>query len=168
MMELVSTLSLKPRSALAFQFPPLSYRPQKRPPPMQVSCRATNMEQTQNTNFYKLLSLSPKTATLDEIKRAYRSMALRYHPDVCHEPSMKEELTRMFVQLNAAYKTLSNPVLREAYDCDLGLRGKRSIGDERWRIRWQQQILELNRRSNMRMAKRDNGSWSRRIRTQNS
>ena len=56
-------------------------------------------------NFYKMLSLSDNSATTDEIKRAYRSMALQYHPDVCHDPSMKEESTRMFVQLNAAYKT---------------------------------------------------------------
>ncbi|KAI4296332.1 hypothetical protein L6164_036298 [Bauhinia variegata] len=165
----VSCLSLNPRNAMPFQFLPLTYRPQRRSPPMQVSCRATKMDaedKTQNVNFYKLLSLSPKTATMDEIKRAYRSMALQYHPDVCHDPSMKKESTRMFVQLNAAYKILSNPMLREEYDCDLGLRSKRSIGDERWRIRWQEQIVELKRRSNRRMAKRD-GSWSSRMRAQN-
>ncbi|RZC11795.1 hypothetical protein D0Y65_011838 [Glycine soja] len=61
----------------------------------------------------KILHVIPRSATMDDIKKAYRSMALQYHHDVCHDPSMKEDSTRMFVQLNAAYKTLSNPRLRE-------------------------------------------------------
>ncbi|XP_054801380.1 chaperone protein dnaJ 20, chloroplastic-like [Prosopis cineraria] len=74
-------------------------------------------------NFYKLLSLSSEAATMTEIKQAYKSMALRYHPDVCRDAAAKEEWTRVFVQLNAAYETLSNPQLREEYDYKvLGLR----------------------------------------------
>ncbi|KAI4296331.1 hypothetical protein L6164_036297 [Bauhinia variegata] len=56
---------------------------------------ATKMDaedKSQNVNFYKLLSLSPKTATMDEIKRAHRSMALPYHPDVCHEGGIDEDV----------------------------------------------------------------------------
>ncbi|KAG6651989.1 chaperone protein dnaJ 20, chloroplastic-like [Carya illinoinensis] len=75
---------------------------------LSVSCRATA------TNFYEILSLSPDNASIDEVKKAYRTMALRYHPDVC-PPPMKEESTRIFVQLNAAYRTLSDPVLRIEY-----------------------------------------------------
>ncbi|KAI4299070.1 hypothetical protein L6164_032563 [Bauhinia variegata] len=168
----ISSLSSNQRNGMSFQCPPLSYRRQERLLPMQVSCRAIDAEDKKTTinngnNFYKLLCLSPKNASIEEIKRAYRSMALRYHPDVCHDPSMKEESTRMFVQLNAAYKTLSDPVLRLEYDCDVGLRSKTSIGDERWRSRWQEQIVELKRRSNSRMAKKE-GSWSSRIRAQNN
>ncbi|XP_028800796.1 chaperone protein dnaJ 20, chloroplastic-like [Neltuma alba] len=82
-----------------------------------------NTEKT--CNFYKLLSLSSEAATMTEIKQAYRSMALRYHPDVCRHTSEREEWTRLFVQLNAAYETLSNPQLREEYDYNvLGLRRK--------------------------------------------
>ncbi|XP_047171619.1 chaperone protein DnaJ-like [Vigna umbellata] len=101
-----------------------------------VSCRATKQQACVEENLYKVLSLSPMSATTDDIKKAYRSMALQYHPDVCHDSSKKEELTRMFVQLNTAYTTLSNPQLRADYDYELGLRSKKSVGDESWRCRW--------------------------------
>ncbi|KAG6652910.1 chaperone protein dnaJ 11, chloroplastic-like [Carya illinoinensis] len=86
-----------------------------------VSCRASSSTKVpgenhvNTTNFYEVLSLSPNNASINEIKKAYRSMALRYHPDVC-PPPMKEESTRMFVKLNAAYRTLSDPVLRKEYE----------------------------------------------------
>ncbi|KAL5157053.1 Chaperone protein dnaJ 20, chloroplastic [Glycine soja] len=100
-------------------------------------------------NLYKVLSLSPNSATMDDIKKAYKSMALRLPPRC-------EETTRMFVQLNAAYRTLSNPWLRADYDYELGLRSEKSV----------EQVAELKRRSNIRMA-RTKGSWGCRIRAQN-
>ncbi|KAK7363162.1 hypothetical protein VNO77_05293 [Canavalia gladiata] len=127
-----------------------------------VSCRATT-----HGNLYKILSLSSGSATMDEIKRAYRSMALQYHPDVCHDPSLKEESTRMFVQLNEAYKTLSNPMLRAQYDGELGLRRKMSVGDhQRWESGLQDQVIELKKRSRRRMGQKG-GSWASRMRAQN-
>lgn len=142
---------------------------QRRPRMLQfsVSCRATSTkvqvaDETTNNNLYQILCLSPNSAiTMDEIKRAYRSMALRYHPDVCK----KEESTRMFVQLNAAYKTLSNPRLRAEYDYELGLRTASDI-DKSWRSRWQEQVVELKRRSHRRMTQKE-GSWGSRMRAQN-
>ncbi|XP_035542152.1 chaperone protein dnaJ 20, chloroplastic-like [Juglans regia] len=136
-----------------------------------VSCRATT------TTFYEVLSLSPDKASIDEVKKAYRTMALRYHPDVC-PPLMKEESTRMFVQLNAAYRTLSDPVLRKEYDCEILMEGfgRSTFGrtsrmggvdhDRGTRSRWEQQIVELKRRSNCRMAEKE-GSWGSRIRAHN-
>lgn len=93
-----------------------------------ITCQgATGLGNTRGKvrkDFYRLLSItSPKSVGCEEIKRAYRSMALRYHPDVCRDESMKEELTKMFVQLNEAYRTLSDPVLRNEYDFELGLSG---------------------------------------------
>ena len=58
----------------------------------------------QKRDYYEVLGVE-KNASDGEIKRAYRSMALQYHPDVCHDPSMKEESTKNFVRLNAAYET---------------------------------------------------------------
>ncbi|KAL5054589.1 hypothetical protein RYX36_035271 [Vicia faba] len=149
------------------------YVPQQRPCHVHfaVSCRVKSMEETRNgSNFYKMLSVNPKNATTEEIKRAYRSMALQYHPDVCHDPSMKEESTRMFVRLNVAYETLSNPMLREQYDSELGLRSSMMnndvVGEGIWRSRWQEQVVELKKRSSRRMEQKGR-SWSSRMRTQN-
>ncbi|CAL5213654.1 unnamed protein product [Lathyrus oleraceus] len=152
---------------------PFHYVPQQRPCHVHfaISCRVKKMEETRNgSNFYKMLSVNPKSATMEEIKRAYRSMALQYHPDVCHDPSMKEESTRMFVRLNAAYETLSNPMLREQYDSELGLKNimmnNDVVGEEIWRSRWQEQVVELKKRSCRRMAQKGR-SWGSRMRTQN-
>ncbi|XP_057421957.1 chaperone protein dnaJ 20, chloroplastic-like [Lotus japonicus] len=137
-----------------------------------ISCRgATKLkEETTHGNLYKVLSLKPGSA-MDEIKRAYRSMALQYHPDVCHDPSMKEESTKMFVQLNEAYKTLSNPLLREQYDSELGFRSEMNINvsDEGLRSMWQEQVvhdMNMKTKSRRRMGQKG-GSWSSRMKTQN-
>ncbi|ONK73998.1 uncharacterized protein A4U43_C03F1740 [Asparagus officinalis] len=77
-------------------------------------------------NFYEILSLKSERVGADAIKRAYRSMALQYHPDVC-PPSKREEHTKMFIELQRAYKTLSDPITRRRYDCHLALG---ELGDE--------------------------------------
>ncbi|RDX67676.1 Chaperone protein dnaJ 20, chloroplastic, partial [Mucuna pruriens] len=130
-----------------------------------VSCGGTKQQRVRGVedNLYKILSLSPDSATTEDIKKAYRSMALLYHPDVCHN---KEESTRMFVQLNAAYRTLSNPRLRAEYDCQLlGLRSQNKcvFADETWKRRWQDQVAELKIRSCTRVR----SSWASRIRAKN-
>ncbi|KAF1882307.1 hypothetical protein Lal_00038953 [Lupinus albus] len=141
-----------------------------------VSCKSTTKtiaHTNGNNNFYNMLSLCPKSATMDDIKKAYRSMALRYHPDVCHDVSKKEESTRMFVQLNAAYNTLSNPRLKAEYDSELlGYRGQRSTNNvgndeyESWRCRWQEQMVELKRRTHRGVVQKE-GSWGSRMRAKN-
>ncbi|XP_020222917.1 chaperone protein dnaJ 20, chloroplastic [Cajanus cajan] len=156
----VLSLSSSLNISKPFNFHPLSKKQQRNPgTQFCVSCIATKQRGGVDENFYKVLSLSPNSASMDDIKKAYRSMALRYHPDVCRDSSKKEESTRMFVQLNAAYETLSNPRLREEYDYELGLRSKMSVGDESWRIRWQEPVAELKRRSHRRMARKEGSSW---------
>lgn len=80
----------------------------------------------EKTNFYQTLSLTSQNVGFDEIKKAYKNMALRYHPDVCSAPLTKEESTKVFVELRNAYETLSDPNLRRIYDIELGL--KNSLG----------------------------------------
>ena len=45
---------------------------------------------------------------------------------------MKEESTMMFIQLNVAYKTLSDPTLRMQYDYDMGLADSRKENEVRY------------------------------------
>lgn len=115
-----------------------------------ISCKTRAINMSMKTNFYKVLSLESETASIDEIKIAYRSLARRYHPDVC-PPSMKEESTKMFIELRQAYETLSNPTLRSMYDNELRIKCCRE--------RWQAQLHELRLRSDRReKLKTSNGN----------
>lgn len=62
-------------------------------------------------DFYEILGLK-KTATLDEIKQAYRKLAMQYHPDRNKSPEAEEK----FKEINEAYAVLSNPEKRQQYD----------------------------------------------------
>ena len=63
-------------------------------------------------DYYAVLGVA-KTATAEEIKKAYRKLARQYHPDV--NPN-KEEATRKFKEINEANEVLSDPEKRKKYD----------------------------------------------------
>ena len=62
-------------------------------------------------NYYARLGVS-KTASPDDIQRAYRVAARKYHPDTNKNPGAKE----LFLLVQEAYTTLSEPDTRRAYD----------------------------------------------------
>jgi len=67
-----------------------------------------------DSSYYDVLDL-PKTATADEIKKQFKKLAVKYHPDKLPE-NEKEAGTVKFKQLNEAYAVLSNPEKRKIYD----------------------------------------------------
>jgi len=62
-------------------------------------------------DYYKTLGIA-KTATDDEIKKAYRKLALRYHPDKNKAANAEEK----FKEVAEAYEVLSDKSKREVYD----------------------------------------------------
>ena len=62
-------------------------------------------------DYYARLGLT-KAATQDEIKRAYRKLARKYHPDVSKEPDAEAQ----FKEVAEAYEALKDPEKRAAYD----------------------------------------------------
>lgn len=62
-------------------------------------------------DFYDVLGVT-KTATLEEIKKAYRKAASTHHPDVNSDP----EATNRFREIQEAYETLSDPEKKRIYD----------------------------------------------------
>lgn len=64
-------------------------------------------------DFYKLLGVG-KNASEAEIKKSYRKMAMKYHPD--RNKEKPEEAEKNFKQIKEAYEILSDPQKRSAYD----------------------------------------------------
>ena len=77
-------------------------------------------------DFYDILGVSSK-ANENEIKKAYRSLSLKYHPDRNQEPGS----TQKFQEISDAYETLSDNSKRKAYDMQKqfgGLDGNNPFG----------------------------------------
>ncbi|KAL8147166.1 uncharacterized protein LOC141707726 isoform X1 [Apium graveolens] len=66
---------------------------------------------TAHQNHYAVLGVSPDASSAD-IKKAYRTLALKYHPDVSKEAQADE----VFKTIRLAYDTLSNDTARRQYD----------------------------------------------------
>ena len=62
-------------------------------------------------DYYAILGISP-TSSHAEIRRAFRHLALRCHPDVNRDP----EATDRFQEITVAYQTLVDPAKRAEYD----------------------------------------------------
>jgi curved DNA-binding protein CbpA len=71
-------------------------------------------------DHYRVLSIAPD-ASDEEIKEAYRKLALQYHPD--RNPASQDASQKM-KEINAAYAVLSDPLKRVEYDIPRGYRSK--------------------------------------------
>ena len=66
---------------------------------------------TTKRDYYNVLGV-PRSASEDEVKRAYRGLARKYHPDVNKSPEAEDR----FKEISEAYGVLGDPVKRQSYD----------------------------------------------------
>ena len=64
-------------------------------------------------DYYEVLSVS-KNATDDEIRKAYKKLAIKWHPD--KNPDNKEQAEEKFKEISEAYSVLSDPKKKREYD----------------------------------------------------
>ncbi|XP_062504479.1 dnaJ homolog subfamily C member 5-like [Corticium candelabrum] len=83
------------------------------------------------TDYYCVLGVD-KVATSEEIKKAYRKLALKYHPDKNSEPAAAEK----FKQINRAHVVLIDPNKRRIYDeyGHIGLQIAEQFGEDNMRL----------------------------------
>ena len=93
-------------------------------------------------NYYRILGLK-SSASEDDIKRSYRTLAKRYHPDV--NPG-NEEAARKFADINEAHTILSDKQQRAEYDARLlaaqkpTARPQHAAQNTAWQMQMQSQI----------------------------
>lgn len=74
-----------------------------------------SLKKSKQKDYYKELGVA-KDATPRQIKKAYRKLAIKWHPDKHESSTEKEEATKKFHAIGEAYEVLSDPEMRAKYD----------------------------------------------------
>ncbi len=99
------------------------------------------MRPSETKDLYTRLGIN-SGASEEEIKNAYKRMALKYHPD--KNPNNREEATREFIAVSEAFEVLSDPVKRAQYDSTKRFESKIGTIDDNELLKYFSEILEID------------------------
>lgn len=95
----------------------------------------SHLMSSSSLNCYKILELDKETATINDIKKAYRRLALKYHPDKQPTDATEEEKKKAneaFQRMGKAYAVLSDPKRKERYDRTGSMDESEFEGEKDW------------------------------------
>ncbi len=90
-----------------------------------------------SSGYYAALQVS-QDAEPEVIEKAYRALAMKYHPDTSPAPQASQRMQR----INEAYAVLSDPVRRRRYDASLVRESQHRSG---WEVFWDVGLVGLYR-----------------------
>lgn len=77
------------------------------------------IKKSKRKDYYKILELQ-RNATQEQIKKQYKTLSKKYHPDKNHGNDEKLKFSeKMFRDVNESYKALSDPQKKRLFDCGL-------------------------------------------------
>ncbi len=97
------------------------------------------MAEPARRDFYAILGV-PETAGREELTRAYRFLAKAFHPDRFTDPAQQARAEAHFKLVSEAYRALSDPTRRRAYDRDR--HSARPVGDSPQPLAWTDRLVE--------------------------
>ena len=86
-------------------------------------------------DYYKILGVDRQAST-EQIKKAYRSLAKKYHPDVVKDDKAKQE--RMY-EIQEAYACLENEERRKKYDAECLKSPRNTVNAKRQNLFWREE-----------------------------
>jgi len=104
---LLPTVSLLFLSSLCGVVDGVSYR---------KSGGSDSSKQFDSDNYYTVLGLTSKKASAKDVKKSYRKLALKYHPDKVKNEKNAEKAQAIFVKVSGAYAVLGDEKKRKIYD----------------------------------------------------
>lgn len=113
-------------------------------------------------NYYNILNV-PKSADGEEIKKAYRNLAMKYHPDKNPNNKIAEDRFKM---ISEAYSVLSDPQKRKNYDLSMEnaftsgktytyRQNENPFGEDIFTSEWWQKVRKENRKKKENISRRE-------------
>jgi len=107
--------------------------PENREMKMQLKEAKLELKKSKRKDYYKILGIPRTTGDENDVKKAYRKMALKYHPDKNNDsPDQKAEAEKMFKDIGEAYSILSDPAKKEDTTPVKILTTRDFLGDQMW------------------------------------
>lgn len=111
-------------------------------------------------NPYEVLQIAPSASPI-EVKKAYKKMSLRFHPDKIQQSSVSSDDVECFPKIQFAYSILSNPSKRQIYDATGSLDHQVGEGAEDELFNWKEYFDTMCQNISIEMINEDRSKYQK-------